>query len=65
MTVTIEVPASVPAQLRKPEGDAGGADTLIETDDEEDETARRLLDGMVRWACACGYVEDRPISDDA
>lgn len=31
MTVTIEVPASVPAQLRKPEGDAGGADTLATT----------------------------------
>ena len=31
MTVTIEVPASVPAQLRKPEGDAGGAEALATT----------------------------------
>ncbi|NYE35863.1 pimeloyl-ACP methyl ester carboxylesterase [Nocardioides cavernae] len=31
MTVTIEIPASVPAQLKKPEGDAGGADTLATT----------------------------------
>lgn len=31
MTVTIEVPASVPAQIRKPEGDAGGADALAAT----------------------------------
>ncbi|MBC2931629.1 alpha/beta hydrolase [Nocardioides sp. zg-1228] len=31
MTVTIEVPASVPAQIKKPEGDAGGADALATT----------------------------------
>lgn len=31
MTVTIEVPASVPAQIKKPEGDPGGADTLANT----------------------------------
>ena len=31
MTVTIEVPASVPAQITKPEGDAGGADGLATT----------------------------------
>ena len=31
MTVTIEIPASVPAQIRKPEGDAGGADGLATT----------------------------------
>lgn len=31
MTVTIEVPASAPAQLRKPEGDPGGTDGLAST----------------------------------
>ena len=31
MTVTIEVPASVPARLRRPEGDPGGADALATT----------------------------------
>ncbi|GAA1916278.1 alpha/beta hydrolase [Nocardioides hwasunensis] len=31
MTVTIEVPASVPAQVKKPEGDAGGSDALATT----------------------------------
>ncbi|MCY7401551.1 MAG: alpha/beta hydrolase family protein [Nocardioides sp.] len=31
MTVTIEVPASVPARIGKPEGDAGGADALAAT----------------------------------
>jgi hypothetical protein len=31
MTVTIEVPASAPARIRRPEGDAGGADTLAST----------------------------------
>ncbi len=31
MTVTIEIPASVPAQVKKPEGDAGGADGLATT----------------------------------
>ena len=31
MTVTIEIPASVPAQLKKPEGDPGGSDTLATT----------------------------------
>ena len=31
MTVTIEIPASVPAQIKKPEGDAGGADGLATT----------------------------------
>ena len=31
MTVVIEVPASVPAQLRKPEGDPGGSDSLAAT----------------------------------
>lgn len=31
MTVTIEIPASVPAQLRRPEGDPGGIDILADT----------------------------------
>ncbi|WP_210438931.1 alpha/beta hydrolase [Nocardioides xinjiangensis] len=31
MTVTIEIPASVPARLERPEGDAGGADALATT----------------------------------
>ena len=31
MTVTIEVPASVPARIRKPQGDPGGADALAST----------------------------------
>ena len=31
MSVTIEIPASVPAQIKKPEGDAGGADGLATT----------------------------------
>ncbi len=31
MTVTIEVPASVPAQLKKPDGDPGGSDALAGT----------------------------------
>lgn len=31
MTVTIEVPASAPAQLKKPEGDPGGSDGLAAT----------------------------------
>ncbi len=31
MTVTIEVPASQPAAIRKPEGEAGGADGLADT----------------------------------
>lgn len=31
MTVTIEVPGSAPAQIKKPEGDPGGADALAAT----------------------------------
>ena len=56
MTVTIEIPASVPAQIRKPEGDVGGADGLATTIDaaagryEEFADRCRELQDLGSWA---------------
>jgi hypothetical protein len=43
---------------------ACGGHTLRPSDSLPEEIERRVFGDAERWACACGYIEDRPAPTD-
>ena len=43
---------------------ACGTESLRPIDSLGEEVERRVFEGKERWACACGYSEDRDASEE-